>query len=256
MWEFSIMLQSCHSNIAKFLYNGIKKNVEEVDGVITSFEQNDTIHIVVACREEEKTRLFFYVKSFITEAICSFFKTTFLKNNLKINLKNKISIVAFERALEYFDRETDRYLVEKNLVFNKNINLESFFEFKLKVLKNKWLELTKIANENSSYLLTDDTFYELLKFLIENIEISYDTINIILNTDGYTMLDENFKCIENFKECGDGVWLIENIIALSPRKINVYSDSETDEICLINNIFANRTNILPKESVKIVDKIF
>ena len=41
MWEFSIMLQSCHSNIAKFLYNGIKKNVEEVDGVITSFEQND-----------------------------------------------------------------------------------------------------------------------------------------------------------------------------------------------------------------------
>ncbi len=256
MWEFSIMLQSRHNKVAKFLFNGLKKYVEEVGGVITSFDQAGIIHIVIACDEVEKSRLFYYVKSYIVEAICSYFKIEFLRKNLKIQLKNKVSISAFEKALQYFDKETDRYLVEKYLCFNKNIFLESFFEFKLKVLKSKWLELTKIANENSSYLLTEDTFIELLKFLIDNLEIGYDTINIISDVDGYKLFDENFKEIDKFGEGGDGIWLIENLIALSPRKINVYTDIENDELNLINNIYSSRINILPKHTAKTVDKRF
>ncbi len=256
MWEFSIMLQAEHSNVAKFLFNNLKKYVEEVGGIITSFDQAELIHIVIACGEEEKTRLYYYVKSFITEAICSYFKNEFLRKNLKVQLKNRISISAFEKALQYFDKETDRYLVEKYLSLDKNLYLESFFEFKLKILKNKWLELTKIANENSSYLLTEDTFIELLKFLVDNLEISFDTVNIISDADGYQVLDENFKDIDVLKEKGDGIWLVENIIALSPRKINIYTDSSSDELNLINCIYSNRTNILPKQSAKIVDKRF
>ena len=167
-----------------------------------------------------------------------------------------MSIIAFEKALQYFDKETDRYLVEKYLTFDKNIYLESFFEFKLKILKSKWLELTKIANENSSYLLTEETFIELLKFLIDNLEISFDTVNIISELDGYQLLDENFKDIEMLTEKGDGVWLVENIIALSPRKINIYTDNSSEELNLINSIYSTRTNILPKENAKIVDKRF
>lgn len=256
MWEFSILLQSEHNEVAKFIYNSLKKYVEEVGGVITTFDQAGLIHIVIACSVEEKTRLYYYVKSYITEAICSYFKNEFLRKNLKVQLKNKVSIIAFEKALQYFDKETDRYLVEKYLTFDKNIYLESFFEFKLKILKSKWLELTKIANENSSYLLTEETFIELLKFLIDNLEISFDTVNIISDLDGYQLLDENFKDIEMLTEKGDGVWLVENIIALSPRKINIYTDNSSEELNLINSIYSTRTNILPKENAKIVDKRF
>ena len=37
MWEFSIMLESEHAKVAKFLFNSLKKYVEEVGGIITSF---------------------------------------------------------------------------------------------------------------------------------------------------------------------------------------------------------------------------
>lgn len=255
MWEFSIMLESDHAKVAKFLFNSLKKYVEEVGGIITSFEEAGLIHIVIACDNAEKTRLFYYVKSYITEAICSYFKNEFLRKNLKVNLKNKVSITAFEKALQYFDKETDRYLVEKYLNLEKNIFLESFFEFKLKILKSKWLELTKIANENSSYLLTDDTFIELLRFLVDNLEVSFDTLNIISDSDGYQLLDENFKDATTSLK-GDAVWLIENVIALSPRKINIYTDTPSEELNLISSIYSSRTNILPKHNAKIVDKGF
>ena len=92
--------------------------------------------------------------------------------------------------------------------------------------------------------------------MIDNLEISFDTVNIISELDGYQLLDENFKDIEMLTEKGDGVWLVENIIALSPRKINIYTDNSSEELNLINSIYSTRTNILPKENAKIVDKRF
>lgn len=256
MWEFSVSLNSAHCQVAEFLYNSLKKYVGEVDGIITSYDEAGLVTIVIACSEAEKARLSYYVSACITDAICTYFKKEFLKKHLNVQLKNKISLVAFEKALLYFDKETDRYLVNKYLVLEKNLYLESFFEFKLKVLKNKWMELTKIANENSAYLLTDDTFVELLKFLIDNLEISHDEINVILENNAYHLLDENFKELDLDKNASDGSWLVGNIIALSPRKINVYSDEENYELNLIGSVFEDRINFLPKQNVKMVDKRF
>ena len=66
-----------------------------------------------------------------------------------------------------FDRETDRYIVSHNLMLKKSLHLESFYEFKLQKLRLKWSELIKLANENAGYLLCNDTFIDLLKFLID-----------------------------------------------------------------------------------------
>lgn len=252
MWEFSITLNSEHYKVAEFLYNQIKKYTVEVDGIIASYNQNDYLEVVIACQEQDKTRLCYYISSFITEAICTYFKKDFLLENLNVKLKDNISSIAFNKALLYFDKETDRYLVNKYLKLDKNIFLEAFFDFKLKVLKNKWLELTKIANANSAFLMTDETFVDLLKFLIDNLEITHDCISIVEDKDGYKLMGDDYK-EENYGT-GNAEWLIENIIALSPRKINLYTESSSPEISLISKVYEERINIFSKDSRKIVDK--
>lgn len=159
-----------------------------------------------------------------------------------------------------FDRETDKYLIAHNLKIEKDIYLDSFYNFRLKSLKNKWSELIKLANENASYLLCNDTFIDLLKFLIENIEISNALVNVVKKQESFFICDEKFNQI-NTKD--EGLCLLKNygkpqneaeidlitsLIALSPKRINVYCDKNENNstLSLISQLFGHRVSILPK----------
>ena len=111
-------------------------------------------------------------------SICTFFKEEYLTKKLKTPNKSSIENYTFKKALVNFDRETDRFIIGKQLILEQNLNLDSFFHFKIKNLKEKWDELVNIANDNSTYFLAEDSFLELLKFLIDNIE--YESFNLII----------------------------------------------------------------------------
>jgi len=193
MWEFSVSMDSEKVNVAKYIYDTLKTTVEDAKGVITSYEQMGKINIVFACEEFEKTRLTYHISDTIAYVICTFLKEEFLIKNLKFPQKEKLEVYTFRKALVSFDRETDRFLVNKYINLEDTLFLESFFHFKLQSLKEKWNELVKIANDNSTYLLSDDSFLELLKFLIDNIEIASDEINVILQKEKIIVLDSEYN---------------------------------------------------------------
>ena len=154
-----------------------------------------------------------------------------------------------KKALVVFDRETDRYIVTHNLKLNEKFFIESFYDFRLRQLRSKWQELIKLANENANYLLCNDTFIDLLKFLIENIEISTGCINVVKENDSYKICDENFNEIEQEQDKENNeAFLITSIINLSPKRINIYCDDteNSSALTLLSQIFVNRVFILPK----------
>ncbi|MEG1499883.1 MAG: sporulation protein YtxC [Clostridia bacterium] len=251
MWEYAINLNSDNSESAKYIFNNLKDCSKEFNGVVTTYESEGNITILVGCEDFEKIHLQFVINELLTEVISVFFKEKFLNKYLSLPIKNEVNLAALKKALVSFDKETDVHIIKKYLKLDENIFLESFFDFKLRTLRNKWLELVNLANENSSYLACNETFVELLKFLVDNLEISYELINVLIKKDEIKICDGKFEKIAIFNtSCsGDDALFITNIISLCPKSIIVYCDSNIDNssLSLMCQIFDNRIKILPYE---------
>lgn len=250
MFEFSIALSEQNSIAAKRLFKEIKNNASDFGAVVTSYSENEKIFIVVACEEIERPRISFFICDAIAEIITTDFKLDYINRNLHLPIHNQLNLDALKKALVVFDRETDRYIVTHNLKLNENFFIESFYNFRLRQLRSKWQELIKLANENASYLLCNDTFIDLLKFLIENIEISTGCVNVVKENDYFKICDENFNEIEQDNEINQNneAFLITSIINLSPKRINIYCDDSENSsaLTLLSQVFANRVFILPR----------
>lgn len=249
MFEFSIALSEQKADSAKKLYKEIKSTASSFGAVVTSYSENGKIFIVVACDDIEKPRISFFICDAIADIITTDFKLDYINKNLHLPIHNQLNLDALKKALVVFDRETDRYIVTHNLKLNDKFFIESFYEFRLRQLRSKWQELIKLANENANYLLCNDTFIDLLKFLIENIEISTGCINVVKENDSYKICDENFNEIEQEQDKENNeAFLITSIINLSPKRINIYCDDSENSsaLTLLSQIFVNRVFILPK----------
>ena len=240
MWEFSVIMGAEKGAVAKYIHKNLKRAAEEIHGVITSFEELGSIHIVFACEEYDKGRIQFLLGHLISYVICKYFKEEYLNEKLALPLANDIKLTAFKNALLSFDKETDSFIVTKNLSFEKSIYLESFYEFKLSSLKNKWSELVALANDNRAYLINHESFFELLRFLIDNLEVREGEINVMEDEEGYRILNDEFEELEELYESGPTEeQLIACLIELCPRKINMYT-SGGEAIDLLSKIFDKR----------------
>ena len=239
MWEFSVVLSSERTIASRYIYKNLKRAVGEINGVVTSFEQLGQIHIVLACEEYDKGRMQFLIGHLVSYVICKYFKEDYLNQKLSLPISNDIKWTAFKNALLSFDKETDNFIVSKHIPFENVLYVESLYEFKLSSLKEKWSELVALANDNRTYLIGNESFLELLRFLIDNLEVREGEINVMQDELGYKILNDAFEELEDDFESPSPEKLIASLIELCPRKINLYTD-KGEAISLISQIFDKR----------------
>ena len=136
MWEFCLSISKL--DVAKNAYETVKCELKDLETVLTCYEKHGNFNIMFACPDEEKNRLTNLLERTIIRLICSFYKDAFLSENLTLPKHEKISVMAFKKALMNFDRETDLFIISKNLDLKSTLNLDSFYNFKLKALRDKW----------------------------------------------------------------------------------------------------------------------
>ena len=141
----------------------------------------------------------------------------------------------------YFDKETDKFIIKKNLSLEKNLYVESFYHFRLKPLQSKWEELVSLSNENKEYLISKDSFIDLLKFLVDNLDICAEEISIVKEQNGYRIYSEDDTNMPNNLISEDV--MVSSVIDLSPQKINLYFSEVSYAITLLERIFEERINI-------------
>ena len=133
--------------------------------------------------------------------------------------------------------ETDRFIIKKNLILENSLYLESFYRFRLKSLLDKWEELVSLSNENKEYLISKESFIDLLKFLVDNLDICEEEISIVKEKEGYRIYaEENSLANDLISE----EIMVSSVIDLSPQKINLYFSETTNEIKLLERIFEER----------------
>lgn len=237
MWEFSLNIKNENRNWASKAKNSLSQYFNVVNGFVTTHENEDYYSILIAVEDGICELAKKKITSVIIDMICSDLKDKFLDKYLILPNQNKMGVIAFKQALLNFDRETDKFIIKKNLKLENDLFLESFFFFKLKTLQNKWNELVSLANENRDYLLTDESFIDLLKFLVDNLDICEDEISVVKEEGGYRIYaDDKDYSSDLLNEEG----IISSIIDLSPQKINLYTNETNSAIKLLEQIFDDR----------------
>ena len=137
MWEFGISIDKNKKYIIEFVFKKMQEYVKTYDGVATMQEFPNKVSILIACNDYEKNRMILHLQELLSECICYHYKKNFLIKNLNIKIGDEMSKKAFITALLFFDKETDKYIVNKYLNIDKKIDIDGFFNFKLQTLKNK-----------------------------------------------------------------------------------------------------------------------
>lgn len=235
MWEFSLNLTS--TDLAIHLLSSLKNAICQIGGVVTSHNEGQRICVLVAVSSAKRDEMEKLLSRHITQIICNHYKSYFLDKNLSLPSHDKMGTIAFKKALLNFDRETDYYMIQNNLSFDKDLYLESFYQFKLKALKDKWSELVALANENRDYLISAEAFNDLLKFLVDNLDICEDNVDIIEENDGYKIYSGS-KQYQNVVL--DEESLISSIIDLSPQKITMYCSGANKTSRFLERLYDQR----------------
>lgn len=244
MWELSISVEDVE--IARFVFQTLKSQSEELGGVVTCYEEYNNIFIIFACPFEEKARASVMIERCVIKAVTKFYKDKFLTNNLRLPIFEDMSLTAFKKALINFDKETDFYIISKNLDLDKNLQLDSFYNFKLKPLRQKWAELITLANENSEYLVSNDAFFDLLHFLIDNLEVCEEEVNVFQDENGYFLSPENSSLASSSLTKEN---LVGSLIELCPKKINFFCANDDNTAGFLTRLFEERMNVCYNKNI-------
>lgn len=249
MWEFSLSISSERRDIANKIYACFSEQALTYENIVTSYENSGKITIITSCNDFDKHRFKLLIEEIVCDSICNGYKSEFLFNNLEIMVSDEVAKEAFLEALILFDRETDAYLVSKYLIVDNKLDLDGFYNFRLKPLKDKWMELVNIANENQIYLYSNETFIELIKFLVDNIEVRSDIVNVVHQNDNYVLLDAQYNEINIDKDIlNKDSKLLSCLISLCPKVINIYCSEHIPGAVtkLICQLFEKRVKFLTK----------
>lgn len=252
MWEFSINLSDKNIDASRKIYLALKDFCKEYGGLVTTYERCNNISILISAEKCDEKRFKHFIINQISEIICDDFKLKYLKEALTLPNLDDISKNAFMQALLSFDREADKYIVQKSLNLENSVDVEAFYHFKLTALKQKWKELVQIANDNKAYLSSNETLVELLKFLVDNLEMKNETVNLMQEEERVLFYDSDFNLLKenSLKEKDIDSTIISNLIALAPKYVNIYSGENFNNnlIKLLKQIFDKRINFLNIES--------
>lgn len=244
MWEYSIKIIEKNKPLAVYLFDILKEKTSKYKRVVVFSCEENFCNISLAIEEKHIEKAQEILAKLITKTICSFYKSDFLDKYLCLPTHESISLTAFKKALINFDKETDYYIISKNLILEGELYLDSFYSFSLSRLQDKWGELIKLANDNRDYLVCKDAFFDLLKFLIDNIDVTKQEIEVFEEKDGYRIFpitDCNLEDYENQVFSSEA--LVSSLIELSPRKIEIYCNKENDATMLLKTIYEKRVNL-------------
>ncbi len=244
-WEYSLCVNIAEKQSILYIKDKLKKLIKKLKGVITTIYTQSEVLLVLGVPTGSKMQIKPILLSMLADVIIKTYKTKFILNHLDFCPSYDISFNAFLNGLCFFDMDIDReYIYQKLLPFD-NVNIDSFFDFRLKFLKSKWKDLVSLANDNYLYLLSSDNFFELLKFLLSNLECREDVVKVELSKDNFKLYSQE-KLLNTPAVLENKSDLIASLIYFCPKTIVVqdsqYLDKTTKDFLF--SLFENKLKII------------
>ena len=234
--------QSYFTELCKKLSPEIKQD----KGVIAKENSNGRTHLAIAVNESKKEYYKAKILDFILFMIVDDYKFNYYKDNLKADASDNLVFESFLKAISIFDAESDKEVIKKQIMLSGELVIDSFFHFKLQMLKSRWEKTAGIINQNH-ILESKSAMIDVLKYLTTMsdsnsslVTVSFSEKQITTKTLGST---KKFK--NNFKGCSN---FLTEMVRANPIKINI-SCTEPDELQeevldVLKNIFFEKINLI------------
>ena len=210
-------LSLCVSGIdEKYIENKqieFKEKIKSYGGVFSVFEKGEFVYFLIVVNSNVN-QVITLVKDFICDAIFDYFKQNFIIENLKYDKPKDIRYHTLLSALLNFDRNCDEHYIKSKINLETNeFYIQSFYYFCCKILKEKWLQLLQITNNNSKILHNEENYLDVVRFLLEGIDKSSNIIIETQNNEFKVSTDNESLSISSYKSLMD--YIIEN----NPKKL-------------------------------------
>lgn len=214
----------------------LKQKIKEQGGVFSVFEKGEFIYFLIVANANAN-QVIQIAKSFICEAIFDYFKQSFIIENLRYEETKDIRYHTLLSALLNFDRNCDEIYIKNKISFESNeFYIQSFYYFCCKILKEKWLQLLQITNNNSKILHNEENYLDVVRFLLEGIDKS-NNITIETENNQFKVSSENESInLTSYKSLMD--YIIEN----NPKKLTL-KNIDKNFANFVKQIFLTRVTI-------------
>ncbi len=251
MWDFCLVIPREYGRIAYIIKDIVKANARQAY-VQTIVEEEYTYRYILSMQLSDKSLIYPLIFDCIVSSSVWYYKKSYIINNLKYDFGNGLKEQAFLKALFCFDLHIDVEEVSKKMR-GDTLYVDSVYKFGLKNLTRRWKELVSLANDNYFYVKNDDSFLQLLKFLISNIDYRTSIVNVYKTNNRYTFHDNNNKVIDDYllDFPNDKInFLINSLIILNPQIIVLHFDTDDyEEKTILLDLFEDRI----KSNYKCVD---
>lgn len=183
------------------------------------------------------------VKRALTELFLGREKKNYLTagvEKLKISSGSRKLLV---HALTGFDREAEEKLMRNSLRFRRFFDIDGFLSFRMKEFYARWKEMCDLAGQHGSFLLNEDTFNDLLRFLIDASK-RRDSRAEVIRVDGrYRLVEKrgNERAEEKYFDAFDD--LLCGLIDFAPCETVLKGFDYDSDYRRLNNIFDARCDI-------------
>ena len=141
-----------------------------------------------------------------------------------------------------FDKGYDQQLISKILEVDKPVCIDGYFNFKLKLLKNKWKEIAKLVSDNFFILQDNKMMMEFLQYLLESVNSKVANLTLTFEENEFLLYDSKNNLLPNVTTLAPQSSLEEdaavNVLLLKPQHISVYcKNTPSEDFCNLLQLF-------------------
>lgn len=217
MFQLTISVDSSKADWLYSIEDIIGNKLKECNAVSALNAFGNRLYCAFGCEAEDRARMIAAIKDCLIEMYAVVTKFDYIKHNLPLSLSN-FRYEMLVHTLVAFDRENERKLLRKLLHVQDGMALDGVFNFALGELKERWLEICKLTKSNGMYLHDDETFNELLRFLISAVNPKINRLTVC-EYEGRYRLTGSFKNSDLDLDACDGTELMYYLIDLAPLEL-------------------------------------
>ncbi len=217
MFQLTVSVDSSKADWLYSIEDVIDKKLKECNAVSALNVFGNRLYCGFGCETEYRTQMLAAIKECLIEMYAVVSKFDYIKHNLPLSLP-KFRYEMLVHTLVAFDRENERKLLRKILHVQDGMALDGVFNFALGELKERWSEICKLTRSNGMYLHDDETFNELLRFLISAVNPKINKLTVC-EYDGKYRLTGSFKNSDLDLDACDGTELMYYLIDLAPLEL-------------------------------------
>ena len=244
LWELSLYFPRellCYFEDLKL---ELKQLFKQEKNCINILIKDNYYVFILALEKDVYHKNILLIKDKIAEIIMLYYKPKTIINSINnFDINDSKNIVLID-ILSSYETNTDKNVIVSNMSLIQKLYLDSFVKFKLSFLVDKWKEVANLINEHSLFLNDDKIKNELMRFLMEGLNGSNETLKLS-KTGMY--INNNIikdKIIFYSKNSYDNT--LFTLINLYPQKILVedYREFDVEFVNTLHQLFGNKLQLI------------